>query len=122
MTVAEEKESEKPLADSNLPPRVVAGREIYFDREGFFRDAGDWSEEVARALALESGIIDLSDIQWKVILFFRQYYLDHRHAPTNRHLKEGVCLSLSQIESLFPGGIRLGARRLAGLPNPKSCF
>jgi tRNA 2-thiouridine synthesizing protein E len=30
-------------------------------------------------------------------------------------------LSLMEMESLFPGGIKHGARRLAGLPNPRSC-
>ena len=121
MTIAQE-ENEKLSGDSDRQARVVAGREIHFDGEGFFRDATDWSEEVARTLAMESGIEDLSNLQWKVILFFREYYVDHGHAPMNRPLKEGTGLSLAQIESLFPGGIRRGARRLAGLPNPKSCL
>jgi len=54
--------------------------------------------------------------------FFRDYYFYHGRAPLNRHLKEGTRLSLQTLEGLFPQGIRLGARRLAGLPNPKSCF
>jgi tRNA 2-thiouridine synthesizing protein E len=29
---------------------------------------------------------------------------------------------LVELESLFPGGIKKGARRLAGLPNPKTCI
>ncbi len=33
--------------------------------------------------------------------------------------KEGW--SLMELESMFPGGIRKGARLLAGLPNPQSC-
>ncbi len=103
-------------------PRVLAGREVYFDREGFFWDASDWSEEVATILVRESGLAELTDTHWKVLRFFREYYSYHGRAPLNRHLKEGTGLSLQVLESLFPGGIRLGARRLAGLPNPKSCF
>ncbi len=30
-------------------------------------------------------------------------------------------MTLQELEGLFPGGIRMGARRLAGLPNPKTC-
>ena len=30
-------------------------------------------------------------------------------------------MSLLELECLFPGGIRHGAKRLAGLPNPKRC-
>ncbi len=102
--------------------RVVAGCEIYFDREGFFWEAEDWTEEVAIILAREAGLEHLTETHWKVMRFFRDYYFYHGRAPLNRHLKSGTALSLSELEALFPGGIRLGARRLAGLPNPKSCF
>ena len=40
----------------------------------------------------------------------------------NRELKAGTELSLVELERLFPDGIRMGARRLAGLPNPKTCL
>jgi len=39
----------------------------------------------------------------------------------NRDLKAGLGISLLDLEALFPGGIRHGARRIAGLPNPRSC-
>jgi dissimilatory sulfite reductase related protein len=102
--------------------RLLAGREIFFDQEGFFWEAKDWTEDVARVLITESGLAHLTDTHWRVLRFFREYYFYHGRAPMNRHLKEGTGLSLQLLESLFPGGIRLGARRLAGLPNPKSCF
>jgi sulfur relay (sulfurtransferase) DsrC/TusE family protein len=51
----------------------------------------------------------------------REYYLQNGRAPLNRQLKAGLGMSLMEIESLFPGGLKLGARRLAGLPNPKTC-
>ncbi len=102
--------------------RVLAGREICFDEEGFFWDASDWSEEVAEILTREYGLHELTETHWKVMRFLREYYFYHGRAPLNRHLKEGTGLSLQVLESLFPGGIRLGAKRLAGLPNPKSCL
>jgi len=102
--------------------RVLAGREVLFDQEGFFWEAKDWTEDMATILIRESGLADLTEIHWKVLRFFREYYFYHGRAPMNRHLKDGTKLSLQVLESLFPGGIRLGARRLAGLPNPKSCF
>jgi dissimilatory sulfite reductase related protein len=102
--------------------RLLGGREICFDHEGFFWEASDWSEEAAAILARESGLAELTEAHWVVMRFFREYYLYHGRAPLNRHLKGGTGLSLQALEGLFPGGIRLGARRLAGLPNPKSCF
>ena len=120
--MAEETERTRQLAELGREARLLAGRAIYFDREGFFWEANDWSEEVATILARESGLAELTETHWKVMRFFREYYFYHGRAPLNRHLKEGTGLSLQALESLFPGGIRLGARRLAGLPNPKSCF
>ena len=105
-------------------PRVrqLAGRTIIFDEEGFFKDPDDWDEEVAVFLAAESGLENLSEAHWRVLRFLRGYYLHHGRAPMNRQLKEGVGLSIMELEGLFPGGIRHGSRRLAGLPNPKSCM
>ena len=115
-------DNEKLVAELGRQARVIAGREIYFDWEGFFWDTAEWSEEVAEILARESGIEVLTEAHWKVLRFFREYYAYHGRAPMNRHLKAGTGMSLREIEGLFPEGIRLGARRLAGLPNPKSCF
>lgn len=121
-SMPEDAASAKLASDLGREARLVAGREIYFDREGFFWEAKDWDEEVATVLLCESGLTEVTETHWKVLRFFREYYFYHGRAPLNRHLKEGTGLSLQVLESLFPGGIRQGARRLAGLPNPKSCF
>jgi tRNA 2-thiouridine synthesizing protein E len=101
--------------------RILAGREVRLDREDFLWRPEDWTEELAEALASESGIEELSEAQWRVIRFLRQYFSYHGRAPLNRDLKAGLGLSLMELECLFPGGIRHGARRVAGLPNPRTC-
>ena len=100
---------------------TIAGREIAVDQEGFLWYVEDWTEEVAEALASECGIDKLSDTQWLVIRFLKEYFSYHGRAPLNRDLKVGVRMSLMELEALFPEGIRRCARRVAGLPNPKSC-
>lgn len=102
--------------------RTVAGRSVYFDDEGFFWDPDDWTDDAAEELARESGIAVLGEARWHVLRFLRTYYLHHGRAPMNRELKAGTELSLMELERLFPDGIKLGARRLAGLPNPKTCL
>jgi tRNA 2-thiouridine synthesizing protein E len=101
--------------------RSIAGREILFDNEGFFWQPNDWSEEVAEILARELGLETLSENHWRVLRFLRNYYLSQGKAPLARELKAGLGLSLMELESMFPRGIRQGARLLAGLPNPKNC-
>jgi tRNA 2-thiouridine synthesizing protein E len=101
--------------------RVIAGREILFDGEDFLWDPRQWSEEVALSLAKEVGLTELSETQWRIVRFLRQYYSENGRAPLNRQIKQGTGISLLEMEALFPGGIKYGARRLAGLPNPKTC-
>lgn len=109
-----------PTSDRQL--RTIAGRKIYFDWEGFLWDPLDWNESVALVLAHEMGMVDLDELCWKVIRFMREYYLYHGRAPMNKDLKKGTDMTLLELENLFPQGIRGGARRLAGLPNPKACL
>ena len=107
----------------NLHPvvRTFGGRDVLFDSEGFFNDYKDWDESMAAVLARESGIEALSEAHWQVIRFLRQFYAGHGRAPLNSQLKKGSGMTLMELERLFPGGIKNGARRLAGLPNPKTC-
>jgi TusE/DsrC/DsvC family sulfur relay protein len=100
---------------------TVAGKEVLFDKQGFLWHPEDWTEEVAMALASECGIETLSNDQWRVIRFLRDYFSYHGRAPLNRDLRAGAGISLMELECLFPGGIRHGARRVAGLPNPRAC-
>ncbi|MGI5882435.1 MAG: TusE/DsrC/DsvC family sulfur relay protein [Dethiobacteria bacterium] len=102
--------------------RTIAGHEVLFDREGFLWASGDWNKEIAEALAQESGLASLEEDHWRVICFLREFYDYNGRAPLNRELTKGSSLSLLQIERLFPDGIKRGARRIAGLPNPKNCL
>ncbi len=102
--------------------RMIAGKKVVFDAEGFFNDFDDWSEKLFGFLAEEGGLTGICDLHWSVIRFLRSYYATNGRAPLNRELREGTGMSLLELESLFPGGIKHGARRLAGLPNPKDCM
>jgi TusE/DsrC/DsvC family sulfur relay protein len=102
--------------------RTLAGRQIWFDDEGFLWDPDDWSEEAAEALARERGMHGITIEQWRVLRFLRGYYLHHGRSPMHRELKAGTQLTLVELERMFPDGIKLGARLLAGLPNPKTCL
>jgi dissimilatory sulfite reductase related protein len=101
--------------------RVIDGKEVIFDEEGFLMNPESWTETIAETLATETGLPSLTDRQWAMIYFLRGFYLANGRAPLNRDIKKQTGLSLLELERLFPGGIRHGARRLAGLPNPKSC-
>lgn len=101
--------------------RLIGGREILFDDEGFLWKPEDWTEEVAKVLACESGFEEISETQWQIIHFLRDFYYRNGRAPMNRDIKAEIGMSFMEMEALFPGGIRRGARRWAGLPNPSTC-
>lgn len=101
--------------------RQVAGREVMFDNEGFLWSADDWSEDLAAALAVEGGLESLGDEHWRVLHYLREYFAHNGRAPLNRQLAAGAGMPMLALERLFPGGIKQGARRLAGLPNPRTC-
>jgi len=100
----------------------LASREVLLDQEGFLVDPEEWSEEVASGMALEQGLPRLEEPHWRVIRCLREYYLTHGKAPLSREIKKKIGMSLLEIEALFPGGLRAGARRIAGLPNPRGCM
>ena len=72
-------------------------------------------------LARESGLAELDEKHWRLIRFLRDFYGYNGRAPLNKQLKEGTGMSVLEMEGLFPGGLKNGARRIAGLPNPKTC-
>lgn len=101
--------------------QTLGGKEVLIDGEGFLWRPEDWTDDVARDLAGECGIERLTEGQWRVIRFIRDYYLLQGRAPLNRDLKAGLSMDLLELELTFPGGIKRTARRVAGLPNPKAC-
>ena len=101
--------------------RTIGQREVVFDNEGFLNDFKDWDDDLYHFLAAECGLGETSERHLRVIRFLRGVYAGHGRAPLNNQLKKGTALSLLEIEALFPGGIKNGARRLAGLPNPQTC-
>lgn len=100
----------------------LGGRELLVDNEGFLVRFDEWSEEVARDLARSEGWEEPADPHWRVLHFLRAFYQSRGKAPLGREIRQGLGISLLEIEALFPGGLKYGARRLAGLPNPRGCL
>ena len=107
--------------DSGRRVRVIAGRKVRFDPEGFFEEFDEWSEDIFEVLADEEGMTMLTDQHWQVVHALRDFYAYNGRSPLNNELRKSTGISLMELERLFPGGIKNGARRLSGLPNPKTC-
>ena len=107
-------------------PLEVAGRTVQVDDEGYLVDPADWSEEVARMLALREQV-DLTGEHWTVIRFMREYYDSHQIAPDARHvmkhlaeLKGADKSSRNDLFVLFPYGYVKQACKIAGMRRPRA--
>ena len=99
----------------------VGTKSIEFDKDGFMLEPGLWDEAVARAIAGEEGIEDISDSQWAIVNFIREYWKEHDLAPPVRLICQEIGVSVREIYKLFTSGPARGACRVAGLPKPDGC-
>ena len=97
----------------------TAGRQLgpEFDDEGFLRDSDSWNEGLARRLALELGVTDLTAAHWRVLHYLREHYLEHGALPGMAHVCRVTGMERHCVEHLFAQRALL-AWKLAGLPNP----
>jgi len=99
----------------------VNDMDIELDKDGFMKDPGLWDDEIARAIADEEGINEMTEDHWKLVNFIREYWKENDIAPAVRLLCKETGLSVRQIFQLFSSGPARGACRVAGLPKPDGC-
>ncbi|MFZ0106336.1 MAG: TusE/DsrC/DsvC family sulfur relay protein [Thiobacillus sp.] len=94
------------------------------DAEGYLIEPGDWTEDVARALAREENI-ELSDDHWDAINFMRDFYEENQVAADARfvikHLAERMGKDAhKKLFELFPYGYVKQACKIAGMRRPRA--
>lgn len=102
----------------------VGGRVIALRPDGRLQNLGEWSREVAEALAARDGLCLLAQ-HWKVIHAMREYYAGYNVAPVKKLLKRALkeaghaaLTSEAALDELFPGGVLVQGSRIAGVPEP----
>ncbi len=105
-----------------MPVKEILGKQIEVDDEGYLKNLSDWNEDVARVLAKEEGIEELTDRHWVVINYMRQEYQKVGDAPSIRKLTKESGVDTKELYQLFPKGPAKKAAKIAGLPKPKGCI
>lgn len=107
---------------------TVNGRDIALDKDGYLVELGDWSADVARALA-ERESLELTADHWEVLELLRQFYQEFELSPATRPLIKYTALKLGaekgnslHLNRLFNGTPAKLAAKLAGLPKPTNCI
>ena len=104
-----------------MATRVIAGKEVQVNDEGFMTDPTEWNKDIAAAIAAEEGIPELTADHWKVI----DWLATGRHrtgkSPTLRQITTGTGVNTKQLFALFPKGPAKKVARIAGLGKPEGC-
>lgn len=86
------------------------------DEYGLLRNPDTWNEWVAREIAAQLGIQELTGSHWNVIYTLREHYAEFGVAPPVKNICRAEGKPWSWVHELF--GSCLNAWRIAGLPNP----
>ena len=105
-----------------MTERVVAGKNIDFDEEGFMANYQDWNKDVAEELASEIGINPLTDRHWLVIDFCRDDYAEQGDSPTIRRITSQSGVPTKELYKLFPKGPAKKVAYVSGLKKPTGCI
>lgn len=105
-----------------MATRVIAGREVQVNDEGFMTEPSEWDKDIAVAIAVEEGIPELTDAHWQVIDWSREAAKNlNWKSPTLRQITTGTTVNTKQLFALFPKGPAKKVARIAGLGKPEGC-
>ena len=104
-----------------MATRLIAGKTVQVNEEGFMTDPSEWTKEIAAEYAAEEGIAELTSAHWKVIDFCRQVGASGGKAPTLRAITTGTGITTKEMFTLFPKGPAKKVARISGLGKPEGC-
>jgi tRNA 2-thiouridine synthesizing protein E len=101
---------------------MIAETSVDLDAEGFLTDPAQWNEDIAREIARENDIPELTDRHWLVVRFMRSRYLETGTAPSIRALGKESGVPIKELYELFPKGPAKLAAKVGGIPKPRGCI
>jgi TusE/DsrC/DsvC family sulfur relay protein len=99
-----------------MPVIIHNGLRITVDDDGFLVNLEDWSETIARVLAAQEGIEELSEDKLDILRFMREYYRKYNFFPVVRFVCKNVHQPANCVAEQFIDPVK--AWKIAGLPNP----
>lgn len=87
-----------------------------FDIDGFLAESDCWTADLAKELARQAGIVELTAKHWEVIHIVRDGYFSIGALPVMRLVCRAAGLEPRRAHELFSSCSSLW--RIAGLPNP----
>jgi dissimilatory sulfite reductase related protein len=100
--------------------KMIAGKSISFNDEGFMTNFSQWDKSVGEELAKENDIA-LTPRHWEVINYIQEEVKKDRALSIRMIGKSGV-VDIKEFYALFPNAPLKTATKIAGVPKPASCI
>lgn len=100
--------------------KIIAGKTIEVDKEGYLLNFSDWNEDIAKELAQEQEII-LTEKHWAVLKYLQEQYSQEIPLSIRKIGKSGI-VNIKEFYTLFPKGPLKISSKIAGIQKPKSCI
>ena len=105
---------------------TINGAEIETTDSGFLVNIEDWSEDVAKEIAVQEKL-ELTDRHWDLINFLREEFINNAgNQPNTRNLVKAMAktwgdksVNAKTLYDLFPGDPSKQGGRIAGLPESR---
>ena len=100
--------------------RVIEGKKISVNEEGYLTDFNQWDETIAEVLAAEAEV-PLTARHWEVLKYLQNEHKNQVALSIRRIGKSGV-VDIKEFYQLFPVAPLKAATKIAGIPKPASCI
>ena len=101
-----------------MTTRMIAGKTIQVNDEGFMLNPAEWDKTIAVAIAQEEGVPELTPAHWQVIDFCRGSAPKlNGKSPTLRQITNGANVPTKELFALFAKKVA----KIAGLGKPEGC-
>ncbi|MDR2232018.1 MAG: TusE/DsrC/DsvC family sulfur relay protein [Tannerella sp.] len=100
--------------------KIIAGKNVNVDAEGYLTDMKEWNEDIAREIAKEVAI-ELTPRHFEVLNFLREQQ-QKDVALSIRGVGNSGVVDIKEFYQLFPKGPLKLSSKIAGIPKPKSCI
>lgn len=101
--------------------KTIAGHNVDVNKEGYLTNLSQWNKEIAKEIAKEEGIEDLSEKHWEVVDYLQDQYKKENPLSIRKVGKSGV-VNIKEFYTLFPKGPLKISSKIAGIEKPKSCI
>ncbi|MBP6532105.1 MAG: TusE/DsrC/DsvC family sulfur relay protein [Bacteroidia bacterium] len=100
--------------------KVIAGKNIAVNAEGYLTDFSQWDKDVALEIAKESNV-EMTDRHWEVIKYLQDEHKNQVPLSIRKIGKSNV-VDIKEFYALFPQGPLKTSTKIAGIPKPASCL